>query len=95
MPKESFIPAPEVESEVIKLIVRKKAPVEVKDVDKFFKLIEVSFMQRRKTFLNGVSNSGLAKKEKLKNILEELEISENIRGENLSLEQFAQISNKI
>ena len=95
VPKESFIPAPEVESEVIKLIVRKKAPVEVKDVDKFFKLIEVSFMQRRKTFLNGVSNSGLAKKEKLKNILEELEISENIRGENLSLEQFAQISNKI
>lgn len=95
VPKESFIPAPEVESEVIKLILRKKAPVEVKDENKFFKLIKVSFMQRRKTFLNGVSNSGLIEKQKLKNILEELEISENIRGENLSLEQFAQISNKI
>ena len=95
VPKESFIPAPEVESEVIKLILRKKAPVEVKDEDKFFKLIKVSFMQRRKTFLNGVSNSGLIEKQKLKNILEELEISENIRGENLSLEQFAKISNKI
>lgn len=95
VPKESFIPAPEVESEVIKLILRKKAPVEVKDENKFFKLIKVSFMQRRKTFLNGVSNSGLIEKQKLKNILEELEISENIRGENLSLEQFAQISNKM
>ena len=95
VPKESFIPAPEVESEVIKLILRKKAPVEVKDENKFFKLIKVSFMQRRKTFLNGVSNSGLIEKQKLKNILEELEISENMRGENLSLEQFAQISNKM
>lgn len=91
--KESFIPAPEVESEVIKLVLRKKAPVEVKDEDKFFKLIKVSFMQRRKTFLNGVSNSGLIEKQELRNILKKLEISENVRGENLSLEQFAQISN--
>ena len=52
-------------------------------------------MQRRKTFLNGVSNNGLIEKEKLKNILEQLEIKESIRGENLSLEDFAKISNKI
>ena len=95
VPKESFIPSPEVESEVIKLILRKNAPVEVKDEEKFFKLIKVSFMQRIKTFLNGVSNSGLINKQKLKEILEELEISENVRGENLTLEQFAQIANKI
>lgn len=95
VPKESFIPAPEVESEVIKLILRKKTPVEVKDEDKFFKLIKVSFMQRRKTFLNGVSNSGLIDKQKLRKILGELEIEETVRGENLSLEQFAQISNKM
>ena len=95
VPNESFIPSPEVESEVIKLILRKNAPVEVKDEEKFFKLIKVSFMQRRKTFLNGVSNSGLINKQKLKEILEELEISENVRGENLTLEQFAQIANKI
>lgn len=95
VPKESFIPSPEVESEVIKLILRKNTPVKVKDEEKFFKLIKASFMQRRKTFLNGVSNSGLVDKQKLKEILEELEIPENIRGENLTLEQFAEISNKI
>ena len=95
VPKESFIPEPEVESEVIKLTLRKSAPVEVENDEKFFKLIKVSFMQRRKTFLNGVSNSGLIEKQKLKNILEELKISENIRGEKLSLEQFAQIANKM
>lgn len=95
VPKESFIPAPEVESGVIKLVLRNNPPVELKDEDKFFKLIKVSFMQRRKTFLNGVSNSGLVEKQKLKNILEELQISENIRGENLRLEQFAQIANRM
>jgi len=95
VPKESFIPAPEVESEVIKLNLRKDIPVEVKDEEKFFKLIKVSFMQRRKTFLNGVSNSGLIEKQKLKNILEQLKISENVRGENLTLEQFAQIANRM
>lgn len=95
VPRESFIPAPEVESEVIKLVLRKSAPVEVKDEEKFFKLIKVSFMQRRKTFLNGVSNSGLIEKQKLKDILEELKISENVRGEQLTLEQFAQIANRI
>lgn len=52
VPKESFIPAPEVESEVIQLAIRKKAPVVVKNEDNFMKLIRASFMQRRKTFLN-------------------------------------------
>lgn len=93
--KESFIPAPEVESEVIKLVLRKERPVKIKDEKIFFNLIKVSFMQRRKTFINGVSNSGLVEKQKLKTILQEMNLSENIRGENLTLEQFAQISNKI
>ena len=52
VPKESFIPAPEVESEVIQLVIRKKAPVVVKNELNFMKLIKASFMQRRKTFLN-------------------------------------------
>ena len=93
--KESFMPVPEVDSTVIKLNLRDKPPVEVMDKEKFFKLIKASFMQRRKTFLNGVSNSKLVDKEKLKEILQELEIDENVRGENLTLEQFAQISNKM
>ena len=95
VPNESFIPAPEVESEVINLRLRKDVAVKINNEEKFFKLIKVSFMQRRKTFLNGISNSGLIEKQKLKNILEELQIPENIRGENLSLEQFAEIANKM
>lgn len=95
VPKESFVPAPEVESAVIQLELREKPPVEVKKEETFFKLIKVSFMQRRKTFLNGVSNSGFVEKQTLKKILEELKIPENIRGENLTLEQFAQIANQI
>lgn len=95
VPKESFIPEPEVESEVIKLKLRKNPPIDVKDEKMFFKLIKISFMQRRKTFLNGVSNSGLVSKEKLKEILKILNIDENIRGENLNLEQFGKISDMI
>lgn len=92
---DSFIPAPEVDSEVIKLTLRKEPCVKIKNKEMFFKLIKVSFMQRRKTFINGVSNSGLVEKEKLKSILEELEIGENVRGENLTIEQFAKISDLI
>jgi len=92
---DSFIPAPEVDSEVIKLILRKDPPVKVKNEESFFKLIKASFMQRRKTFLNGVSNSGLIEKQKIKDILNELEIEENVRGENLTLEQFSEISNRM
>ena len=93
VPKDSFIPAPEVDSEVIKLTLRKEPKVSVNDEEKLFKLIKASFMQRRKTFLNGVSNSGIASKEKIKEIFEKLGIEENVRGENLTLEQFADIAN--
>ena len=92
---QSFIPSPEVDSEVIKLSLRKQPQVIVNDEEKFFKLIKFSFMQRRKTFLNGVSNSGFVDKQKLKEIWEKLQINENIRGENLTLKQFAQIANLI
>ena len=95
MSNQSFIPSPEVDSEVIKLSLRKQPQVIVNDEEKFFKLIKFSFMQRRKTFLNGVSNSGFVDKQKLKEILEKLQINENIRGENLTLKQFAQIANLI
>ncbi len=93
--KESFIPAPEVASTVIQLQLREKPKVEVKNEKIFFQLIKVSFMQRRKTLLNSVSNSGLIEKEKLRKILEKLGIEENIRGETLSLEQFAKITNEL
>jgi len=90
----SFIPEPEVESEVIKLKIRSNPPVEVQNVENFFKLIKVSFLQRRKTLINAVTNSKFIEKEKFRNILKTLEINEKVRGESLSLKEFARISNE-
>ncbi len=95
VPNSSFIPEPEVESEVIKLNLRKEPPIQIKSEEIFFKLIKVSFMQRRKTLINGITNSGLMSKEECKEILDKLGLDERVRGENLNLDQFAQIANKI
>lgn len=91
----AFIPVPEVESEVIKFKIREKAKVEVKDKKIFFKIIKLAFMQRRKTIVNALTNGGIVKKDELLKILEELEINERIRGEALTIENFADISNEI
>ena len=95
VPNTSFIPEPEVESEVIKLTIRKKPVINVKKEEKFFELIKVAFMQRRKTLINAVSNSNLIDKNMLKEVLKELNIDEKVRGESLSIEEFAKISDKI
>lgn len=93
VPNSSFIPAPEVNSEVIKLNIREKPPIDLKNEELFFKIIKASFMQRRKTLLNGLSNNGIVSKEVLKNMLSNLDLNENIRGESLTINQFAEISN--
>ena len=95
VPNSSFIPEPEVESEVIKLNLRKNPEVKPVDEELFFKLIKVSFMQRRKTLLNGITNGKLLDKEQCKQIFLKLGLNENIRGEALTLDQFAQLSNEI
>lgn len=88
VPNSSFIPEPEVESEVIKLVLKKEPPVKINNEAFLFKLIKVSFMQRRKTLVNGITNSGLMEKEEIKALLKKLNLSENIRGENLTLRRF-------
>ena len=93
--KSSFIPSPEVDSEVIKLIIRNEPKVQVESEELFFKIIKASFMQRRKTLLNGLINAKIIEKEKLITILKELEYDISIRGEKLTLEQFAKLSNLI
>lgn len=96
VPNTSFIPEPEVESEVIKLELRKEPIVKVKDEKKLFKLIKAAFMQRRKTLLNAIGNSQLlATKEQMESILKDLNIDSRIRGEALTLEQFVKISDKL
>ena len=100
VPNTSFIPSPEVDSEVIKLNIRKSPPVKIDNEKLFFNVIKASFMQRRKTLSNGLVNGGIVKNkakaiEILKNINKKMGLEENVRGEELTLEQFANLSNKI
>lgn len=94
VPNSSFIPKPEVESEVIKLNLRNSPPVKIKSEDVFFKLIKTSFMQRRKTLVNGITNSGLMSKEEIKRLLQKVNLPENVRGEVLTMEDFAKLTNE-
>lgn len=92
----SFVPEPEVDSEVIKLSIRKNPPVEIFDEQNFFKIIKASFMQRRKTLINALVNGDiLPSKDEAKKVFESLNLDYNIRGEALSIDQFAEISNYI
>ncbi len=95
VPRSSFMPAPNVDSAVIKLNIHDKAPIVLNDEKYFFKLVKAAFAQRRKTFLNTVSNTMQIEKETLKSILEKLGIETTIRGEQLSIEQLAKISNNL
>ncbi len=89
--KEKFIPSPEVESSIVKLTKILKPRVNAKNQDLLFEMIRENFTKRRKTITNSLSNT--VEKDKLIKILEELGISSNERGENLTLEQFANIAN--
>ena len=93
VPNSSFIPEPEVMSEVIKLNIRNSKAIYVKDEKLLFKVIKCAFMQRRKTLLNSLCNSKIfsSKDEGIK-ILNILGLSPNVRAENLSLDDFGMIS---
>lgn len=91
--KEAFIPNPEVESSIVKLKIRENKLVEVKNETMFFEIIRANFNQRRKTLINSLST--VVDKERLKEILRDLNINENVRGETLTLKQYAQIANKL
>ena len=94
--REAFLPAPEVDSTVIKLDILEKPPVEVESEELLFKIIKASFMQRRKTLLNCLANSNILKnKEEIENMLSKLGFDLRIRGEKLSLNDFAKISNYV
>ena len=95
VPKESFIPSPKVDSNVINLQILKKPSVVVKDEEILFKVIKFAFMQKRKTLLNSLSNSRLKSKEYFEQMLNDLNIDLKIRPEKLSLEEFAKISDYI
>ena len=96
VPKESFVPSPKVESEVIKLKVRKDEKIHVENEKLLFNIISKSFMQRRKTLSNALLNNNIMKnKDDVKKMWTELGMDENIRGESLTLEQFGKITDYI
>lgn len=95
VPPNCFIPRPNVGSAVIRLTRYQEPPVQVKDPKLMFKLIRTSFNQRRKTLQNGLNNSPEISfsKEEITKAIESLGVSPSVRGEALSLEQFAQLAN--
>lgn len=96
VPRESFIPAPEVNSSIIKLDILQKPKVNVKNEELFFKIIKLSFMQKRKTLLNSLTNGKLLKdKNEVEVMLQRLNIDTKIRPEKLTLEKFAKIADYV
>lgn len=92
--KTSFIPSPKVDSEVIKLSIRKEPKVQVEDEKKFFELIQRVFSQRRKTLANVLINYNyIEDKQTAIETLKNIGLDENTRGESLSLEKFVEINN--
>ena len=96
VPNSSFIPEPEVTSEVIKLNLRDKPAVDIENTKVMFMIIKSAFMQRRKTLLNALTNTKVfINKEEGIQILKELNLDENVRAEKLSIQNFADIANII
>lgn len=92
-----FMPRPNVDSAVVKLTRHQESPVEVKDESLMFKIIRASFNQRRKTLVNGLKNSSELdfSKEEITEAIKSIGKEENIRGEKLTLEEFAKLSNAL
>ena len=95
VPKESFIPVPEVDSAVINLEVLSKPSIKTVNEKKLFSIIKQAFMQRRKTLVNALNNFDGMDKKQIEIMLENLKIDAKIRGEKLTLEQFEYINRYI
>lgn len=95
VPPNCFMPRPNVGSAVIRLTLHTTPPIQVSDEKLLFQMIRASFNQRRKTLVNGLNNSPELSfsKEELQRALGEIKIPDNIRGEALTLEQFAGLAN--
>lgn len=94
VPPNCFMPRPNVGSAVIRLSRYSEPPVAVNDEKYMFKLIRASFNQRRKTLVNGLQSGGLGiTKEQIQDAIAQMNLSPTIRGEALTLDQFAELSN--
>ena len=95
VPPNCFMPRPKIGSAVIRLMTHKKPPVKAENEEMMFRIIRASFNQRRKTLVNGLNNAPDIPYGKVQIVeaLNKMGLSENIRGEALTLEQFAALSN--
>ena len=91
----SFLPAPKVDSEVIKLRILDKPPVEAADEKLFFKVVKAAFLQRRKTLANSLSAGLSMPKAQINSLLESAGIKSNARAEEMTMQNFADISNAL
>lgn len=95
VPPNCFIPRPQVGSAVIRLTRHPEPPVQVNDPDLMFRLIRASFNQRRKTLQNGLNNSPEIpySREQIASAIQKMGLPQAVRGETLTLEQFAELAN--
>lgn len=91
----SFMPAPDVDSTVIRLDINQVPPVEVSSEKRLFAVIKGAFAQRRKTVLNTLSSSLGISKEELKEVLERAGVKQTARAEELTLQDFGRIANAL
>lgn len=91
----SFMPAPDVDSTVIRLDIRKQPEVDVKREEDFFRVVKAAFSQRRKTLSNTLSSGLSMNKTQIAELLELAGVASNLRAEQLSMQQFADIANAL
>ena len=92
VPRDSFLPPPKVNSEVIRLTVRENPPVNVKNEANFFKTVKAAFSQRRKTAENSLSSGTGMKKDVIAQALAEAGLEKTVRAEKMTMEDFAKLS---
>lgn len=91
----SFMPAPDVDSTVIRLDIRKQPTVDFKREEDFFRVVKAAFSQRRKTLSNTLSSGLSMNKTQIAELLERAGVASNLRAEQLSMQQFADIANAL
>ncbi len=95
VPRTVFVPAPKVDSAVLRFDVRKEKEVELSDEKLFFRCIKAGFGQRRKTLLNSLGGACSLTKDELKGCLEKAGVDPSRRAETLTIREFADIANRI
>ncbi len=95
VPRSVFIPAPNVDSAVVRLDLKQEKDVEVIHLDLFYDIIRKSFSQRRKTLINNLAQNFGLSKELLGTILDNINLNRNIRAENLTIKDFNNLTNEI